>query len=98
MQLAMTLSRRTDPVTSKEAGESQVETLAEKRETIYRVMRRVGQGITHDEIIAAVQRHYPWKDSTIRTRVAELVDAGRVIPFGKVQRPGQRAMMLWRAV
>ena len=101
MQLEMQMvprARKSDPVTSHEAAESQRETAESKRETIYRLMKRANCAMTHDEIIAYVRANgMHWGPSTIRSRVAELVDMQRVFEWGTRRVPGQRSMMLWRA-
>lgn len=97
-----TRTRSTDPETSRRAVEGVNVTLVQRR--IIALLGRgamfvASHGGTHPVIADAYRRVYgPTADSTIRTRVAELVDLGLVAAVGHTSRlnASARTFTIWK--
>lgn len=99
------LARTSDPVTSHAAAADAVQRSTTIRERVALILEAAGRGMTHDAIISEYRRQAsrlgwpPASDSGIRTRVHELVQAGRVEQSAAAARSKYgRASILWRAV
>lgn len=99
------LARATDPETSHAAAAGAVTRSATIRERVALILNAAGRGMTHDAIISEYRRQAsrlgwpPASDSGIRTRVHELVQAGRVERSAASSRSKYgRTSILWRAV
>ena len=96
-------ARRTDPSTSHEAARS-VHGLTERREAVLRILRERGP-MTDSRMVAAyleerdqdpLAREWPQQSvSGLRTRRAELVDDGLVVPVGESRTPAGRRAIVW---
>lgn len=104
------IARRTDRSTSWEAANSISKTATEAlRADIYKTLRRMyvshQDGLTSEELLIDIGGYTRVSPSGVRTRLAELYDAGWVTELRNaesvvVKRPGLsgRQMTVWRAV
>jgi hypothetical protein len=91
------LARRDDPDTSKAAAADIVEDLTELQEMCHVLMLAIGPQPHHYIIDAWRERYGPVAESTVRTRVAELCDAGFARSVGKVK-VGRKDAIVWEAL
>lgn len=94
-------ARRTDPATSHAAARRVTTKAQSVRAHVADLLRAAWpDGLTHDQIIGRYRRTIDphVRESTVRTRVSELVEAGEVEAAGTVTTSGTtRALTLWRA-
>lgn len=83
-------SRRTDPVTSVEAGRRA--RLRESQSAVLRALTEVDFGLTQSELEARIT---DWSPSRVRTAVSELAEVGLVEPTGTYRktRSGRNAQV-----
>lgn len=96
--MIMPSTRKTDPETSVEAGES-VRNVTETQDYILRVLRRPRADFQLVEAYRAYKRAPRASESGIRSRRAELVERGLVVDSGaRVIMPSGRRAIVWEAV
>jgi hypothetical protein len=98
---AFRLTRSTDPATSYAAATSVLDGLTDLQDRVLRLFRRYGPMTQHDLIAryrVDVDGGADTAESTIRTRCAELRDAGRLIDSGaRACLPSGRQAVVWTA-
>lgn len=91
------LARRSDPATSHEAAEAIVASTSTIRARVLEIIRSKPEGLTHDGVFEAYVALYGGvRESTIRTRVSELVDGRLARDTGQRQRTRSgRQAIVW---
>jgi hypothetical protein len=95
-------ARRADPSTSHDAARVATDRARESQRDVYRLLRRFGP-LTDEQLVeAAAQAGVQQSPSGLRTRRAELVDAGWVVDTGERRElPGRSrktVAIVWRHV
>lgn len=97
-------ARRLDPTTSHLAADRVKTRTPAIRNAVLGLARTFPQGFTHRQMVALYKRNAgrgqvpPATDSSVRSRVHELVQSGDIIDTGKRHEGRTRAEIIWRAV
>ena len=93
---ARTRARSSDPDTSHKAASDIVGDLREVQSRVFRIVQRHGP-LTQHAIIARYRETFgaATPESTVRTRVSELVKMGLLRDSGRRERAGRREAVLW---
>lgn len=93
---APTRVRNTDPATSQSAAANIARDAASVRARVLALFERYGD-MTHDTVIVRYRAVHDAtvKESTIRTRVAELVERAQIVKHGITQNERGRDVTVW---
>ncbi len=102
---AYKLRREGDPTTSHEAAEKVVKTLTGFRAELYEFLLEGPRRFTHFDVLERAEGEFTnaqggkLSESTVRTRISELCDMGKVRDTGdKEKRPNGYKAIIWELV